>query len=81
MPFLVFEIKVICQSINSKCYELEAFIEELISTTINVICLQETRTSENDDLSQFSLHGYDCIAQGKTCSENGGLIVYDDNNY
>ena len=71
------------QSINSKFNELEAFIEELSSNNFkfNVICLQETWTSENDDLSQFSLHGYDCIAQGKTCSKNGGLIVYVDNNY
>ena len=62
---------------------MEAFIEELSSNNFkfNVIFLQETWTSENYDLSQFSLHGYDCIAQGKTCSKNGGLIVYVDNNY
>ena len=29
----------------------------------------------------FPFHGYDCIAQGKTCSKNGGLIVHVDNNY
>ena len=71
------------QSINYKFNELEAFIEELSSNNFkfNVICLQETWTLENDDLSQFSLHGYDCIAQGKTCSKSGGLIVYVDNNY
>ena len=62
---------------------MEAFIEELSSNTFkfNVIYLQEIWTSENDDLSQFYLHGYDCIAQGNTCSNNGGLIVYVDNNY
>ena len=71
------------QSINSKFNELEAVIEKLSSNSFkfNVICLQETWTSENDDLSQFSVHGYNCIAQGKTCSKNGGLIVYVDNNY
>ena len=79
--FSVFSTNI--QSINSKFNELEAFIEELSrnSFKFNVICLQETWTSENDDLSQFSLHGYDCIAQGKTCSKNGGLIIYVDNNY
>ena len=62
---------------------MEAFTEEQSSNNfkLNVICLQETWASENDDLSQFSLHGYECIAQGKTCSKNGGLIVYVDNNY
>lgn len=71
------------QSINSKFNELEAFVEELSSNNFkfNVICLQETWKSENDDLSQFSLHGYDCLAQGKTCSNKGGLIIYVDNKY
>ena len=44
------------------------------------ICLQETWKSNNDDLSQFSLHRYDLIAQGK-CIVKAGLIVYVDNEY
>ena len=59
---------------------MEAFIEDLFSKTFtfNVICIQETWTSENDEFSQWPLHGYDCLAQGKTCSKYDGLIVYVD---
>ena len=58
-------------------------MEEISNNNLkcNVICLQETWTSENYDLSQFSLHGYDCLALGKTYNKNGGLIVYVDNNF
>ena len=42
--------------------------------------LTESSTSENYDLSQLSLHGYDCMALGKACSKNGRLNVYVDNN-
>ena len=70
------------QSINSKFNELEAFIEELSSNnfTFNVICLQETWKSENDDLSQFFLHGDDFLAQSIT-RKNGGLIIHVGNKY
>ena len=27
------------------------------------------------------LHGYDCLTQGKTCSDKAGLIIYVDNKY
>ena len=37
--------------------------------------------SKNYDLPQFALHGYNCLSQGKTCSNKGGLIIYVDNNY
>ena len=35
------------------------------------ICLQETWKSDCDDLSVYDLHGYECIAQGKHCSNRG----------
>ena len=49
------------QSINAKFDELEIFLE-LLNTinfkfSITCICLQETWKSNNDDISQFSLHG------------------------
>ena len=71
------------QSINSKCKELEAFVEEFGNTNFkfSVICLQETWKSDCDDLSVYDLHGYDCIAHGKHCSNKGGLMIYIDNKY
>ena len=32
------------------------------------------------DLSQFNLQGYELIAHGKNCSNEGGLIIYVDKN-
>ena len=74
--FSVFSTNI--QSINSKCNELEAFVEELGNTKFkfSVICLQETWKSDCDDLSVYNLHGYDCIAQCKHCSNKGGLMIY-----
>ena len=30
-------------------------------------------------MSVFQIAGHDCISQGKSCSNNGGLIMYIDN--
>ena len=71
------------QSINAKFNELEMFVEDLrsINFKFSVICLQETWKADNDDFSQFFLDGYDCITQGKKCSNKGGLLIYVDNKY
>ena len=71
------------QSINAKFNELEMFLEDLrsINFKFSVICLQETWKADNDDFSQFFLDGYDCITQGKKCSNKGGLLIYVDNKY
>ena len=65
------------QSINSKFNELEIFVEDLrsINFKFSVICLQETWKADNDDFSQFCLDGYECITQGKKCSNKGGLLI------
>ena len=65
------------QSIHSKLSELEAFVDKLSKPNFkfNIICLQESWLSENDDLSLIQLKRYDCIAQGKSCSIKGGLIL------
>ena len=34
-----------------------------------------------DDLSVIQLNGYECISQGKRCSNNGGLITYIDQQF
>ena len=71
------------QSLNSKFSELEAYIEELdcINFKFNIICIQESWKAEGDDFSQFVLHGYTAITQGKSCSSKGGLVIYIDNKY
>ena len=71
------------QSINAKFDELEIFVEFLntINFKFSSICLQETWKSENKNLSLFSLQGYKLIAQGKNCSNKGGLIIYVDKQY
>ena len=46
-----------------------------------MICLQECWISNLTDLSNIQLLGYDCIAQGKSSSKNGGLIIYVDNRF
>ena len=46
-----------------------------------MICLQECWISNLTDLSNIQLPGYDCIAQGKSSSKNGHLIIYVDNRF
>ena len=43
--------------------------------------MQETWLEEGADLSQFIIPNYTCIAQGKHCSQHGGLITYIHNSY
>ena len=65
-------------SINAKHSEIEAFMEELnlIIFKFSLICFQECWLSENDDMCHLQLEGYQCIKQGKTCSNKGGLVMY-----
>ena len=69
------------QSINAKFSELETFVEELhnVQFKFNVICLQECWIRDQTDAWTFQIPGYDCVAQGKSSSERGGLITYVDN--
>ena len=62
---------------------LSILIEELkeIKFEFSAICLQETWLEEGADLSQFQIPNYTCIAQGKYCSQHGGLITYINNKY
>ena len=65
------------QSINAKFSELEAYVNDMSSLNFkfSIICLQESRLSEMNDLSLIQLTGYDCISQGKSCSSKGGLLI------
>ena len=48
---------------------------------VHYICLHKCWISNLTDLSNIQLPGYDCIAQGKSSSKNGGLIIYVDNRF
>ena len=37
--------------------------------------------NEHDDISLFNLNGYNCISQGKTCSQRGDLVIYLNDNF
>ena len=65
------------QSINAKHSELEAYVNDLSSLNFKLclIYLQESWLSDMDDLSLIQLRGFDCISQGKSCSNKGGLIT------
>ena len=56
-------------------------MEELLNVQIkfNVICLQECWICDQTDTCTFQIPGYDCVAQGKSSSDRGGLITYVDN--
>ena len=66
--FTVLSINV--ASLRSKFDEIEFFI-----------CIQETWSNEHNDISLFNLNGYNCISQGKTCSQRGGLVIYLNDNF
>ena len=43
---------------------------------VSVLCLQETWTSDKDDISLFQLSHYKLLHRGKQCCKHGGLIIY-----
>ena len=69
------------ESINAKMNEIEAFVEELsqMHFKFSLMCFQECWLSDNDDKSHLQIDGYDCITQGKTCGNKGGLVMYINN--
>ncbi len=71
------------QCIQTKFDELKIFIEMLkqLNLEFSATRLQESWLSENEDISQIKLEGYSCIAQDKSCTSKGGLIIYLNNKY
>ena len=48
-----------CQSINAKFDEVQLFIDGINkSGSLGILCLQESCTDINEDISQFGLPGY-----------------------
>ena len=71
-----------CQSINAKFDEVQLFIDRINkSGSLGILCLQESWTDINDDISLFELPGYTLYHQGKQCCKHGGLLVYVHNRY
>ncbi len=76
--FSIFSTNI--QTIKAKFDELKIFIEHIgtLGIEFSAICTQESTISEGDDLSQLQLKGYNLIPQSKSCSAEGGLIIYLD---
>ena len=74
--FLILTLNI--QSVNAKFDNLFSVIDNLASQGLyfGAICLQETWTSIDSDLSLLQLPGYQLIHQGSTCTKHGGLIIY-----
>ena len=65
------------QSINAKFDELRLFKNRINKVEeIGVVCLQETWTSENEDIRLFQLPNYKLFHKGKKCCNHGGLFMY-----
>ena len=70
------------QSINAKFDEIQLFIDIInTSGSLGILCLQESWTDINEDISLFELPGYTLHHQGKQCCKHGGLFVYVHNRY
>ena len=71
------------QSVNAKFNNLFPVINNLASQGLyfGAICLQETWTSNDSDLSLIQLPGYQLIHQGSICTKHGGLIIYLNESY
>ena len=66
-----------CQSINAKFDELQLFMHRLNRIEeVSVLCLQETWTSDRDDISLFQLSHYKLLHRGKQCCKHGDLFIY-----
>ena len=71
------------QSVNAKFNNLFPVMNNLASQGLyfGAICVQETWTSNDSDLSLLQLPGYQLIHQGSKCTKHGGLIIYLNESY
>ena len=73
-----------CQSINAKFDKLKFFLDDVsIEHPISVICIQESWSHEEMEMSYFSLPNYSMVFESRRLSTHGGLILYvhDDFEY
>ena len=66
------------ESVRAKFDEISIYVNLLKESNVyfDAICLQECWISDDTDLALIHLDGYNLIAQGKSCSNKGGLIIY-----
>ena len=68
------------QSLNSKFNELVGFIQILNNKSLHfdVICLQESWLSDEDDYKMFEISNYKLYKKNfeRNCSIHGGLVIY-----
>ena len=71
------------ESVRAKFDEISIYINLLRERNVefDAICLQECWISDDDELSMIHLDGYNLIAQGKSCSNKGGLMIYLRDHY
>ena len=79
--FLILTLNI--QSVNAKFNNLFPVIDNLTSQGLyfGAICLQETWTSTDSDLSLLQLPGYQLIHQGSKCTKHGGLMIFLNESY
>ena len=79
--FLILTLNI--QSVNAKFNNLFPVIDNLTSQGLyfGAICLQETWTSTDSDLTLLQLPGYQLIHQGSKCTKHGGLMIYLNESY
>ena len=67
-----------CQSLSAKLDQLKLFLYELALKDLffDVICLQETWTDQNIDISYYNIDNYELFHKPKTSSLHGGLATY-----
>ena len=71
------------ESVRAKFDEISIYLNLLRESNVefDAICLQECWISDDTDLALIHLDGYNLIAQGKSCSNKGGLMIYLRDHY
>ena len=79
--FLLLSLNI--QSLAAKIDELKIYLEKYEQEQIyfSVISMQETWITENSDLPQLNLPGYNLIQKTSSCSTHGGVAFYISKHY
>ena len=79
--FLILTLNI--QSVNAKFNNSFPVIDNLALQGLyfGAMCLQETWTSTDSDLTLLQLPGYQLIHQGSKCTKHGGLMIYLNESY
>ncbi len=75
--FTVFSVNIEC--INTKFSELQIllkYLKEKYQFNFSVICLQECWLSDDEEVGDLDIPGYQVLPQKYQCSRKGGLVTY-----